>query len=277
MRCLTPMAIRNKGKKFGNNDLLKNQVAITIPCGKCYACLSNKRNMWTLRLTEEARTSDSTAFLTLTYDDEHLIEAQNQLQKRDLQLFIKRVRNNGMKVRYYAIGEYGTTTHRPHYHLLIFNISQVQIPFLQEIWGKGFVYSGRVTPASIHYCTYYHLGLRDSGNGGERTPEFVLMSRKPGIGYGYLEEKAMYNIENNDFSVISEGGIRQSLPRYYKDKIFNKLQKTEHNAKVLAAISQHDIEAELDLLRKGNNLGEREVSQINYLNQKLQTIKKRKL
>lgn len=137
---------KNPGKKFGNMRGLINPVSITIPCGHCYACLTNKRNAWTYRLMEEARLSDSTAFLTLTYDDEHLEIAQNQLQKRDLQLFIKKIRNNGIKFRYYAIGEYGTQTHRPHYHILAFNIYQLSIEEINRIWGKGFVYPGKSNP-----------------------------------------------------------------------------------------------------------------------------------
>jgi len=49
----------------------------------------------------------------------------DSLIKRDVQLFVKRLRKDqdarGLaKIRYYLVGEYGDQTKRPHYHAAIF-------------------------------------------------------------------------------------------------------------------------------------------------------------
>lgn len=51
------------------------------------------------------------------------------LSKRDIQLFIKRLRKyiskyDEEKIRYYAVGEYGPIHYRPHYHLLLWFSSE---------------------------------------------------------------------------------------------------------------------------------------------------------
>jgi hypothetical protein len=74
-------------------------------------------------------------FLTLTYNDEHL-PMYGTLVKQDVQDFLKRLRwhISPDKLRYYVVGEYGTTCpnhdikncpacgpiQRPHYHMIIF-------------------------------------------------------------------------------------------------------------------------------------------------------------
>lgn len=121
-------------------------------CGSCHACRINYTSMWTLRCLYELGSWKEAAFLTLTYDDEHL-PIDNGLQPRDLQLFWKRLRKEMIKagkvetyidddgkiitrpkIKYYACGEYGdrqqiyrspgaTKPHgRPHYHAIVFGL-----------------------------------------------------------------------------------------------------------------------------------------------------------
>ena len=82
-----------------------------VPCGKCAACLTNKRKEWTFRLNQELHVSSSSFFITLTYDDEHIPVTEEGLptfSKRDIQLFIKRLRKNtNRKISYYIVSEYG--------------------------------------------------------------------------------------------------------------------------------------------------------------------------
>lgn len=132
--------------------IFRNKKRDLVPCGKCLWCLQKKRADWSFRLFQELNVSESAHFLTLTYDDEKLPE--EGLRKRDLQLFFKKLRkSNSAKIRYYAVGEYGTRTSRAHYHAIMFNLD-VTCPVAQ-IWDKGHVQVGSVTPASIHYVTKY--------------------------------------------------------------------------------------------------------------------------
>lgn len=62
---------------------------------------------------------------------------------RDLDLFLKRLRINyaNEKLRYYAVSEYGPTSYRPHWHLLLFtNSEQVSKTIIQNVckaWSYG--------------------------------------------------------------------------------------------------------------------------------------------
>lgn len=154
-----------------------------VPCNKCGACRHNRRIEWTFRLKEEFQTAKCAHFVTLTIADEHLCYGDlPTLVKTDLQKFMKRLRKEqslylDWKIRFYAVGEYGTKTQRPHYHLILYNAHPITIEHLQKLWPFGHVSAGQVTDASIHYITKYHVNYDKEVAG--RAPEFALMSRRP--------------------------------------------------------------------------------------------------
>lgn len=101
---------------------------ITIPCGHCIGCRLKYSRVWADRCMTEASYYENNVFLTLTYNDKYLPEPLpgsdiHPLVKRDVQLFIKRLRKAlpEQKIRFFLCGEYGPTNLRPHYHLLLFN------------------------------------------------------------------------------------------------------------------------------------------------------------
>ena len=65
----------------------------------------------------------------------------------DVQRFIKRLRKQittlfkDEKIRYYAIGEYGTSSYRPHWHILLFTKSVAVTNWLQQSFYKNTVLS----------------------------------------------------------------------------------------------------------------------------------------
>ena len=65
----------------------------------------------------------------------------------DLQRFLKRLRKyfsklfKDEKIRYYAIGEYGTSSYRPHWHILLFTDSAQIAEFLQHSFYENKVLS----------------------------------------------------------------------------------------------------------------------------------------
>ena len=70
------------------------------------------------------------------------------LSKRDLQLFIKRLRKHASKIstdkiRYFAAGEYGPVHFRPHYHLLLWFSDKTLYKAIHEIIHKSWSY-GRI-------------------------------------------------------------------------------------------------------------------------------------
>lgn len=101
------------------------------------------------------------------------------LYYRDIQLFLKRIRKHifkyyGEKIRFYVIGEYGTKSLRPHWHLLFFfnssSLSQAfencenvgtssrpcQCPlFLRPFWEFGICDSKRTNGECYNYVSSY--------------------------------------------------------------------------------------------------------------------------
>lgn len=196
---------------------------ITVPCGNCAFCTATRRSDWALRLHYEGKKHLVKKFITLTYADAHLHfkNGVSQLCKRDVQLWLKRVRAHGAKVRYYAVGEYGSKTFRPHYHVLLFgNVSDTVI---RDSWKLGHVHIGQVTEASIMYCLGYIVNGKGWKMRTKRERPFSLMSRKPGLGYNYLTPAMIewHRSGRKNYAILD--GAKRHLPRYYKCKIFSKI------------------------------------------------------
>ena len=196
-----------------------------VPCGRCVFCGATKRSDWALRLHYEGKLHLSKYFVTLTYADAHLRWKNNvsQLEKRDVQLYMKRLRKSapGVTIRYFAVGEYGSKTYRPHYHLLLFGeVSESQI---RDAWSFGHVHIGQVTQASIMYCLGYIVNGKGWQMRHKRNPPFSLMSRRPGLGHNYLSPAMIewHRSGRKNYAILD--GSKRHLPRYYKTKIFSKI------------------------------------------------------
>lgn len=195
---------------------------VTVPCSKCAFCLATRRSDWVSRLIQEWKHSSASSFVTLTYANAHLtfLKGTAQLVKADLQKWFKRVRKAGYKFRYYAVGEYGSQTYRPHYHVLLFGTVPEHV--IRKTWDKGTVHIGRVTYSSCGYCTKYVINSKVSLMKHNREPPFATMSRRPGIGASYLTQAMIaWHKEDRRNYIVTEGQKRH-LPKYYKDKIFTK-------------------------------------------------------
>lgn len=164
---------------------------IVVPCGKCVPCLEARQKQWFVRLYNELKVSTTAKFVTLTYDVP--LRSPNGLltcNKEHLQNFLKRLRKReyyNQEIKYYAASEYGEKTHRPHYHLIMFNVlddlniarAWTEYDDPKNSYKTGIFHIGKVEEASINYVTGY-LGKRitiDKENGDDRLPEFSLMSK----------------------------------------------------------------------------------------------------
>lgn len=143
-------------------------------------------------------------------------------------------------IKYYACGEYGGETHRPHYHAIIFNIPPFFLEHagvMETIWQHGGVYIDKVTNASIAYVAGYvqkKLDKEQVGtlDGDDRSPEFSLMSKKMGISYITPEKKKFYKNQLNPYLIL-EGGEKMAIPRYFKEKIFDEKEREILNEKAI--------------------------------------------
>ena len=215
-----------------------------LPCGKCSSCLISKRKEYAVRCAMEAKEHQFSCFVTLTYDEEH---CPSKLIKRDLQYFIKKLRNKGHKLRYFGCGEYGGQTARPHYHIILFGYYPDDLkPFtkspsgvmlftskeVSSVWNKGFCTIQDFDP----YCAGYVAGYTTKKIGKDEG--FLLMSKKPGLGRSYME-KNVDKILDYDFIVDDFGSIKKvQAPRYF-ERIADQmhLDLTYSKAKRLEAVS----------------------------------------
>jgi hypothetical protein len=206
-----------------------------FPCGKCPACIRRRVSGWAFRLNKQSEQSNSAHFVTLTYNDEHIKKTKNgfeTLVKKDVQDFFKRLRKlTKQKISYYAVGEYGDLGERPHYHIILFNANP---KIVENAWKLnditlGNVHFGDVGDASVGYTLKYISKDKKipQFNGDDRQKEFALMSK--GLGAGYLTENMVKwhtkgNIENKVYLPLKDGK-KAAMPRYYKDKLYDKGQK----------------------------------------------------
>lgn len=193
--------------------------------------------------------STNSQFITLTYNDNNL-PLNNSLDKRDIQLFFKRLRKNlsndknqnNQRIRYIAVGEYGTKFSRPHYHILLFNAPPHQ--HIEKAWNKGFTSTSNITHARIKYTFKYIQKPKTNPAGTSKIREFQLQSR--GIGSNYLTPQ-MIEYHNRDIKncyITKFDGHQMSIPKYYKNKLYNEqtqLQVTNYQKQRIDAIQTQQI------------------------------------
>lgn len=282
MPCYRPAAMvdthlkTDKGKRYLRYfptydwDLNKdNPDVFPVPCGRCRGCRLDYSKQWADRCMMELKDHDSAYFVTLTYDDFHVplsyvgladtgeaLPVQT-LRKRDLQLFFKRLRKSfpADHIRYFASGEYGSTSLRPHYHAILFglHLTDLQLyeertqgsyflsPALQRVWSSkearpgglvgetcvtplapiGQVIVGECTHDSCAYVARYtakkeNQYCREFYDLNNIEPPFVVMSRRPGIGRNYYDSHP--DIMNYEYINVStpEGGIKFHPPPYFE-------------------------------------------------------------
>lgn len=189
------------------------QDGLAFPCGGCLACRHQRARVWTHRLILEATQHTHNTFLTLTYTDEKVIENAGSVNPSDLTKFIKRLRKKGQSFRYYAVGEYGPKTLRPHYHMAMFGLrtcergqTDLRKPYccaqcatISATWGMGAVQLARLEDASAAYVAgYVTKKLTASPLPKELHPEFQRMSLKPGLGYDCMHDVADILLRHGD-------------------------------------------------------------------------------
>lgn len=209
--CLTPQTIFKKGYLF------------TVGCGKCFECLQRRSTEWAYRVALESELYKQNCMITLTYNEDNLPKG-GRLVKRDLQLFMKRLRKHfePLKIRFFGCGEYGSKNGRPHYHVILFNLDfedkfffckdnkgtdLYRSPTLEKLWTLGFSSIGEVNFDSAKYCAIYMQKPPKDG----RPKAFTIMSRRPGIGFDAIRKQWLATDK------IYYRGKYIKIPRYFLD------------------------------------------------------------
>jgi len=257
---------------------------VPVPCGRCPPCLKNRVDSWVFRLKQQEKVSTHSHFITLTYDTQFVPISPNgfmTLCRDAFPLFMKRLRKlcPDFKLSYYACGEYGTEKKRPHYHAIVFNVPTT---VLCKHWTdkhsenpKGFSKCGQVNQATIHYVTGYVVtkyGKIDEKTGkslptwtADDVKPFALMSK--GLGKIYLKHNTKFHKGNFTTTTRLEGGRPALLPRYYRERIFDKIAQ-----QMLCIISRE--EAEIRQQDPNYNKSEFEKRRFQVLNTQRSILKK---
>ena len=210
---------------FSDDIVDFNGNRIPIPCGHCFSCRLDIQKSIVDRLFCASTLYSCSAFVTFTYDDEHLRFRdgfkQPTLSKDDLHKYFDKIRHQlpNIPFSYYACGEYGDKFNRPHYHALFFGLDyQLHQKFFENSWKLGSVCVLPCNQSSFRYVAKYvtaQYGKFDSEYfdfGLE--PPFRKYSRALGVPVylAHLDE-----LSKNGFFMLR--GKKISVNRYY----FNKL------------------------------------------------------
>lgn len=202
---------------------------IPVPCGHCIECYQQYQNDWAFRLGQEIKRTSVPVFATLTYrnvdlplgddDDGNTLSC---LCKRDVQLFMKRLRKMGKELtagmRYFCVGEYGYKYNRAHYHIIFICPNLRFLRPLQRLiehcWTHGYVQVKRCRERQIKYVTKYVNKI-------DRRPHLVkpfrLMSR--GIGLNFLTDAVVRYYLTTFSTACKDRQYTMRLPRYYRNKL----------------------------------------------------------
>lgn len=220
MMCTNPIQLKQNGKTS------------YFPCGRCMSCRINRTSTWTLRLLYENYVHPEAVFLTLTYNEENLPQ-DNSLHKEHLQNFWKGLRQDlssvNRKIKYFACGEYGDKNNRPHYHSIVFGLtdSEEDRELVKTNWRycDSFLFDkkhkgiGTVTKDSMQYVTGYIqkklFGDMAESKYGNRLAPFQVCSRGLGLE-GFIKLDYEFAKENG---YIPMGKHKLPIPRYFKDKL----------------------------------------------------------
>lgn len=248
---------------------------VDVPCGHCACCQIRKRKDYSVRLANEASVHQKCCFITLTYSDDTVpVTDWNKigtpskqfsrglgelpeltLCPADVQKFMKRLRRHleylpkikldnrdhvDHPIRYFCCGEYGSRTHRPHYHIIIFGWSPSDLELLkshngnpvytsaqlQKLWPFGYSSVSDVNSYVARYASRYvtkkmeRLDTLESEDVSEmsRVPEFTLSSkRNGGIGAPWFDMYGCESCLTRRVNVASPSGrvTSYSVPNYY--------------------------------------------------------------
>lgn len=251
--------------RFGSNPPSDGRAYVTIwlPCGTCILCREENARQWAVRIVHESSLHADNCFITFTYSDKHLPEYNSLAYKEHMQPMWKRLRHHIGDLRYYAVGEYGDKTQRPHYHACLFGHAFLEgrtmvrngpmplwtHPLLEKVWGLGHVSIGALKFETARYTASYvtkklrskQKYVRVEEETGELIPleqPRAYMSLNPAIGAEWLNRYGD-DVFMRDYVIIN--GKKQKPPKYYekwlgkRSKIALQMVKEERERKMKKA------------------------------------------
>jgi len=239
----TPLKFMGKASSWSGPAPLGAKL---LPCRQCIGCRLEKSRDWATRLLLESQQHDKSCFLTLTYDDNHVPD-NGTLVPSHLTTFFRDLRSRlnyygKEKIKYFACGEYGDQTSRPHYHLALFGPFDTQSvdpdrseteparsgerqfthSDISSVWGHGLHRYSELTFESAAYVARYVLkkitGASSEAHYSGRAPEFQRSSN--GLGRSHFERWSE-DIYPEDHVVLPGRGA--FMPPPYFDRLLEKV------------------------------------------------------
>lgn len=221
------------------------------PCKQCLECRIAYSQSWAVRLMHESKSHENACFLTLTYDNENLPKNAS-LNPTHLQTFWRDLRarlnyhyeeESNTKIKYFAVGEYGDKTQRPHYHAALFGGPfsvhgdvrgrdqegdshsggrQFTHDDIAQVWPYGIHRYSELTFESAAYVARYIVkkvsGTLKEVHYGDRESEFSRSSNGIGKAFAELWKEDIYPHDK----VVIPGTGSFAVPQYY-DRILEKV------------------------------------------------------
>lgn len=225
MSCVSPILVKTKTG------------VVNAPCGRCLSCCIAKQSALSFLCQKELQRVYSSglgaSFLTLTYNKNNVPYVSEKscyqtLSKSDLQKYLKRLRryierSNLPTIRFLACGEYGDSLGRPHYHLVIFGLSDyLARKFTRSAWKLGLFQVGPLLPGGLRYVLKYMTKSRTDreieqfyNSQGIQKP-FIQHSQ--GLGRDWIFNHAD-EIAENGYTFVSRGKKRL-YPKYVRDLVY---------------------------------------------------------
>nr|QJB19047.1 MAG: replication initiator protein [Microvirus sp.] len=247
MPCYSPIRAVLSCSSGGGRSISFNRSTpgqgVSLPCGSCFGCKLERARQWAVRVVHESKMHDENSFITLTYDEQHLPAGRCSCVRPhsagsvcvdDFQKFLKRLRErlSPRRIRFFACGEYGEKLGRPHYHAILFgwfpqdavcvkrsgDMSLFTSSLLSSAWGLGHTSVGLVSMDSASYVANYASKQVKTNREDEacrlagRSREFLIMSRRPGIGRRWIDT---YEDDVFPSDEVIVRGRSTRPPRYY--------------------------------------------------------------
>lgn len=226
--------------------LMKSELGLfkLVPCKTCIECRIMRVSDFTARLKMELQTYNYVgSFVTLTYTDKNLIRLLPEgsavvgnffgncppafgstLYRPDLSKFCdnmqKRLkRKYGKSGKYIGFGDYGSDTHRPHYHLIYIGLPNDR-KLVYDTWKLGNIDVDSVGNGCIRYVLDYIQSMpltpdQKYEQFGDFEPPFYHFSK--GLGFEYIQKNIdKFNVKGE--LVFGDSGKKIVLNPYLKDK-----------------------------------------------------------
>ncbi len=225
----------------------ENSLGVFHSCKKCQACKINqaKKQATVIKLAIKHAALPS-YFVTVTYND-HWLPSNKEgtvasLRYSEIQEFTRKLKKEQKQMKYFTAAEYGSTTGRPHYHLIMINylmpndLKPITADGYQKnlfwsatitkTWKKGNVIIAPATAGSAEYVTGYVV--KKMGHDWKGRPEKLGIENErhtmsPGLALPAWKKWIKEAIDNGANDAVNIDSRTEPIPDYFKYKTRREL------------------------------------------------------